>query len=817
MLVPIKWLKDYTKVDVDINEFTDRMIMSGSNLETVEKLPGEMRDVVVGKINKAEKHPLSDRLSLCMVDVGKGEDIKVVCGAPNVEEGILVPVCLPGGHIPGPLHGQAPVEGGVDIQAGEVKGETSNGVICSCGELGYDDKVVPVAHREGIWILPTDIGLEPGMDFAEAMDLDDFVVDFEITPNRPDCLCMTGMARESAATFKESVDYPATDTKCEAEGTAADYIQVNIQKPEFCTRYYARVATDIKIEQSPWWMQQRLMHAGMRPINNIVDLTNFVMLEYGQPLHAFDIRTVKGGVINVDTAEPGSTFTTLDEKERTMPEDVLMIKDAEEPIGIAGIMGGLDSEITDDTTTILIEGANFNGDNIRLSAKALGLRTEASSRFEKGIDPNQASAAVDRVCHLIEELGYGKVVKGAVDNYPGRLDPWTVDVRVARVNKIIGDDIPKDEMIEIFKSLEIEVEDAGDGILRVTPPTIRLDLVEEIDFVEEVARIHGYDKLPMTLPKGSACAGEPRNETIRNMTRIFMVAMGANEIQTYSFVSPQDADRVRLPEDAWERDAVVLLNPLGEENSVMRTILSPSMLQVLGRNYSKSIDSVRAFEIGTVFTKNEFEPSGLPNEYDSMCIGIYGEGNDFFMLKGIVCELLSKLGIEDVRFVAEKEHGTYHPGRCARFMTGPEEDPIELGIMGEVHPDVAETYGIGTRACLCELFFDKIEDLAKTETRYVPLPKYPAITRDVAVTVDEDVAVGAMEEAITGSAGELLESVQLFDIYRGEQIDEGKKSVAFSLIYRDRTKTLTDAEVDAAHEKVVLELKDKFNAVLREI
>ena len=321
----------------------------------------------------------------------------------------------------------------------------------------------------------------------------------------------------------------------------------------------------------------------------------------------------------------------------------------------------------------------------------------------------------------------------------------------------------------------------------------------------------------MTLPKGSACAGEPRNETIRNMTRIFMVAMGANEIQTYSFVSPQDADRVRLPEDAWERDAVVLLNPLGEENSVMRTILSPSMLQVLGRNYSKSIDSVRAFEIGTVFTKNEFEPSGLPNEYDSMCIGIYGEGNDFFMLKGIVCELLSKLGIEDVRFVAEKEHGTYHPGRCARFMTGPEEDPIELGIMGEVHPDVAETYGIGTRACLCELFFDKIEDLAKTETRYVPLPKYPAITRDVAVTVDEDVAVGAMEEAITGSAGELLESVQLFDIYRGEQIDEGKKSVAFSLIYRDRTKTLTDAEVDAAHEKVVLELKDKFNAVLREI
>ena len=817
MLVPIKWLKDYTKVDVDVTEFTDRMIMSGSNLETVEKLPGEMRDVVVGKINKLEKHPLSDRLSICMVDVGRGEDIKVVCGAPNVEEGMLVPVCLAGGHIPGPLHGQAPVEGGVDIQAGEVKGETSNGVICSCSELGYDDKVVPVAHREGIWPLPEDIGLETGMDLAEGMDLDDYVVDFEITPNRPDCLCMTGMARESAATFKESVDYPATDTKCEAGGSTSDYIRVNIQKPEFCTRYYARVATDIKIEQSPWWMQQRLMHAGMRPINNIVDLTNFVMLEYGQPLHAFDINTVKGGVINVDTAEPGSVFTTLDGNERKMPEDALMIKDAEEAIGIAGIMGGLDSEITGETTTILIEGANFNGDNIRLTAKALGLRTEASSRFEKGIDPNQAGIAVDRVCHLIEELGYGKVVGGAVDNYPGQLDPWTVDVRIDRVNKIIGDTIPKEEMIDIFESLEIKVEDAGDGILKVTPPTIRLDLVEEIDFVEEVARIHGYDKLPMTLPKGRACAGEPRNETIRNATKVYMVAMGANEIQTYSFVSPQDCDRVRLAEDAWERDAVVLLNPLGEENSVMRTILSPSMLQVLGRNYAKSIDSVRAFEIGTVFAKNEFEPGGLPDESDSMCIGMYGEGNDFFMMKGIVCELLSKLGIEDLTFVAEKEHGTYHPGRCARFMTGTAEDPIELGIMGEVHPDVAENYGIGTRAVLCEMFFDKIEDIAKTETRYIPLPKYPAMTRDIAVTVDEDVAVGSMEEAIKASAGELLESVQLFDIYRGEQIDEGKKSVAFSLTYRDKNKTLTDEEVEPAHEKVVLELKGRFDAVLREI
>lgn len=817
MLVPVKWLKDYTNVNADINEFTDKMIMSGSNLETVEKLPEEMKGILVGRVEECVPHPQSDHLSVCQVDIGKGEKLQVICGAPNIAQGMLVPVAPAGAHIPGPLHGQEPVPGGIDIEAGELKGVQSNGVICSCGELGYDDKVVPVAHKDGIWILPEDIGLEPGMDFQQAMGLDDFVVDFEITPNRPDCLCMTGMARESAATFKDKVDFPDTSSKCEGEGTASDYVQINIAKPDLCTRYYARIATDIKIEQSPWWMQQRLMHAGMRPINNIVDITNFVMLEYGQPLHAFDIRTVKGGIINVDTAQPGSTFTTLDEKERIMPENVLMICDAEEPIGIAGIMGGLDSEITDETTTILIEGANFDGDNIRLSSKALGLRTEASSRFEKGIDPNLAKDAVDRVCHLIEELACGKVVSGAVDNYPKVLHPWSVDVRVSRINHIIGEDIPKQEMIDIFKDLDIHVEEITDDVLRVTPPTIRLDLQAEIDFVEEVARIHGYDKLSMTLPKGSACAGEPRNESIKNIAKVYLVAMGANEIQTYSFVSPRDADRMRLPEDAWERDAVELLNPLGEENSVMRTILTPSMLEVLGRNYSRSIESVKAFEIGTVFEKDMTDPSGLPIESDNLCMGIYGEDNDFFMLKGIICELMQKMGIEDLRFEAEGGHPTYHPGRCARILSGSHDDPIELGIMGEIHPDIAEDYGIGTRVCICEMFFGKVEDMARTKSRYIPLPKYPAISRDIAVVVEEEVPVGDMEEAIREMAEELLEDVQLFDIYRGEQVEEGKKSLAFNMTYRSAEKTLTDEEVDALHEKVLLQLKNRFNAALREM
>jgi phenylalanyl-tRNA synthetase beta chain len=817
MLVPVKWLSDYTNVTADIDEFCDKMIMSGSNLETVEKMPAEMKGVVVGRVTQLSPHPKSDHLSVCSVDIGKEKLLQIVCGAPNIAQGMLVPVAPAGAHIPGPIHGQQPVPGGLDIRTGELKGELSEGMICSCGELGYDDKVVPVAHKDGIWPLPEDLGLEPGMDFADAMDLEDYVVDFEITPNRPDCLCMTGMARESAATFRDKVEFPSTETKCEAGGHAADYIRVNIAKPDLCARYYARVATDIKIEQSPWWMQKRLMHAGMRPINNIVDITNFVMLEYGQPLHAFDIRTVKGGTINVDTAEPGSKFTTLDEKERLMPENVLMICDAEEPIGIAGIMGGLDSEITEDTTTILIEGANFNGDNIRLSSKALGLRTEASSRFEKGIDPNLAQDAVDRVCNLIEQLGCGKVVSKAVDNYPSRLDPWSVDIRVSRICHVIGEDISKEKMKEIFADLDIEVEDVSDDVLRVTPPTIRLDLVSEIDFVEEVARIYGYDNLPMTLPKGSACAGEPRAETVKNAARAYMVAMGANEIQTYSFVSPQDADRVRLPEDAWERNAVEILNPLGEENSVMRTILTPSMLEVLGRNYARSLDSVRAFEIGTVFEKNMFEPDALPEETDNMCIGIYGEGNDFFMLKGIVCELMLKMGIENVRFETETEHPTYHPGRCARIVTGGSDEPIELGIMGEIHPDVTDVYGIGTRVCICELFFNKITDMARTETRYIPLPKYPAVTRDIAVVVDEEVHVGDMQEAIMKSADELLEDVQLFDIYRGEQVEKGKKSLAFNMTYRSAEKTLTDDEVDAVHEKVLLGLKSRFDAVLREM
>lgn len=815
MLAPIEWLKDYTDINVSTEEFCNGMIMSGSNIETVETLGDGFSGVVVGKVLSVTPHPDSDHLNICRLDVGSDEAIQVVCGAANVKPEIFVPVALPGATLPGSYSAKVAGES-ITIKEGELRGVPSNGMICSCSELGFDDKIVPVHHKDGIWILPGDVELTLGEDVAEALGLKSEVVDFEITPNRADCLSMTGLARESAATFGEKLNYPDTSLKEEGEGLASDYVQIEIKKPEFCNRYEARIATDIKISESPWWMQKRLMYAGMRPINNIVDMTNFVMLEYGQPMHAFDVRTIRGGKIVVDAATKGDKFTTLDGQERTMGEDILMIQDAEGNIGIAGIMGGLDSEIREDTDTILIESANFDADNIRKSSKQLGHRTEASSRFEKGIDPNMPQPAVDRVCHLIEELGCGKVVKGSADNYPVKAMPWSCDVRVARVNHVLGTNLSAKEMIGILESLECKVEDGGE-VLTVTPPTVRLDLLKEHDFIEEVARIYGYDKLPMTLPRDVSGASQTRVYTLREKTRDIMGGMGACEIQTYSFVSPRDADRVRIPEDAWERDYVELLNPLGEENSVMRTILSPGMLETLGRNYSRGIDRVRAYEIGTVFAKNYIQPSQLPEESDGMSIGIYGEGEDFFTLKGMVVELMRKLGIEALEFTAESEYGVYHPGRCARFGISRPDGDIELGIMGEVHPDVAEEYGIGTRCYLCEMFFDNVERLAKTNISYTPLPKYPSSSRDVAVLVEESVEAGSMEKVISEAAGSILEGVKLFDVYRGKQVNEGKKSMAFNLIYRDSEKTLTDGEVDAVHEKVVLALKDKFNAILRKI
>ncbi|MBQ6495781.1 MAG: phenylalanine--tRNA ligase subunit beta [Firmicutes bacterium] len=838
MLVPVEWINDYIDLkDVSTDEFCEKMIMSGSNLETCEYFCEEMENVVVGRIEKIEPHPDADKLVICRINVGNketagiGEDglLQIVTGAPNVFEGAYVPVALHKSLVPGPLHGQPKQEGGVKITKGKLRGVESFGMLCSAGEMGFEDKVVPIAHRDGIWNLDPAVydGIEEqlGKDFADVLALKQAVVDFEITPNRPDCLAMIGMAREAAATFGRSFAYPDTGIKdANGEGKSADYVSVEIRNTDACRRYVARIVTDVKVEQSPWWLQKRLMYAGMRPINNIVDITNFVMLEYGQPLHAFDIKEVHGGKIIVENAASGEKFTTLDESERTMDGDMLMIKDAERSIAIAGVMGGLNSEIEESTKTIIIESANFNGDSVRATSKKLGLRTEASSRFEKGIDPNLTEAAADRVCRLIEMIGAGKVCEGSVDVYPNPASAKVIDVRVDRINHVLGIDLSREEMVGMLEGLEIGVGGSG-NIMTVTPPTVRQDLLEEEDYIEEVARMYGYDKLPVTLPKGNNEAGMPYEREVRDLCREALCGMGLNEIQTYSFVSPSGVDKIRIDEDSWERAFVRIINPLGEENSVMRTVLTPNMLEVLARNYSRNIEKVEAFEIGNTFMENPINLDKLPDEDYALCIGMYGKDEDFFSLKGVIVELLKVLGIKRTFFVSESEYGVYHPGRCARILVeaSPEmkaagEKYEELGIMGEIHPDVAENYGMdGVRIYCCELMFGAILRKANTEIVYTPLPKFPSTSRDIALLVDEDMEVGRIKKVIEEYGEPILESVELFDVYRGKQVEEGKKSVAFNIVYRDKEKTLTDEEVIEVHGGVLNALKEKLNAVLREM
>ncbi|MDD2218001.1 MAG: phenylalanine--tRNA ligase subunit beta [Eubacteriales bacterium] len=812
MLVPIEWIKDYVNIDnISIDKYCESMVMSGSNLETYETFGEDIENIVVGKVISVEKHPNADKLAVCAVDVGRQEPLQVITGAPNVEADAYFPVALDGARIPGPIHGKEKENGGTVIKSGEIRGLASEGMFCSCEELGFGASVVPVAAKEGIWRLEGEY--TPGQNIVDALELDVCTIEFEITPNRPDCLSMLGMATETAATFGKKKQLP--DTACEEKGTgtASDYVSVEIKRTDLCKRYTARVITDIEVKQSPWWLQKRLMFAGMRPINNIVDITNFVMLEYGQPLHAFDINTVEDKKIIVDAAPSGSKFTTLDGKERILDGDVLMINDTKKPIGIAGIMGGLNSEIEETTKTVILESANFLGDSIRASSKRLGLRTEASSRYEKGIDPNLCEQAADRVCRLIEILGAGNVVKGSVDIYPNIEEAKPHDVRVSRMNAIIGTELTRNQMADILESLEMNVE--GDGeIMRVTPPTVRQDLEMEIDFAEEIARIYGYYRLPDTLPKMNTVSKVSESWELRDITRRCMSAMGLNEIQTYSFVSPASVGKIRVPEGSWEYNTLKLLNPLGEDTSAMRTVLTPNMLEVLGRNYSRSIISARAYEIGNVFKSNPSDrENALPQESLSISIGLYGEGESFLTLKGIIEELFETLGLAEAKFVAENNYGAYHPGRCARIFV----EGKYVGIMGEIHPEVAEEYDLPKRCYSAELLFGEIEKLSDTEKLYSQIPKFPAVVRDIALVVDEETAVGEIKEAVIQAGGGILESIELFDIYRGAQIGESKKSLAFSLTYRSHEKTLTDGEVQIEHAQILKALSDRYNAVLREM
>ncbi|MDD6255774.1 MAG: phenylalanine--tRNA ligase subunit beta [Eubacteriales bacterium] len=800
MLVSVNWLKDYVDIDVPVREFADRMILSGSNIETVEEIGNKFSKIQVARIEKITPHPNADKLVICQLDVGEDELLQVVTGAKNVFEGALVPVIRHGGRLPD----------GTVIKKGKLRGEVSNGMLCSAEELGYEDKVIAKELKDGIWILDGDF--KPGTDIKDALEIEDSVIDFEITPNRPDCLSMLGMAREAAAVFGKKKKEPAISAENE-EGDVNEYISVEDKKPDLCPRYTARVIKDVKIGPSPWWMQKRLMHGGMRPVNNIVDITNFVMMEYGQPLHAFDINHLKGGKIVIDTAEDGTKFTTLDGVERELDSSMLMINDADGPVAVAGVMGGLNSEITENTDTVVLESANFNGDSVRLTAKKLGLRTEASGKFEKGIDANLCARAADRFCRLVEELGCGTVVGGSVDVYPEVQAPRPLDVRVSRINKVLGTDIPGQDMADIFRSLEMEAELNGD-IIHVVPPTVRQDLNIEEDYVEEVARMYGYDRLPVTLPAGGSAASMTKNETIRGKAREILTAYGLDEILTYSFVSPESVDKVNVSEtDLMHRNFVKIINPLGEDTSVMRTMLIPSMMSTLERNNARGNKAVRLFEIGKIFNDSKINCDGMPAEADGLCIGIYGGGADFFVLKGYIEGLLDHLGIRDAEFSAESGLATYHPGRCANIISNGEM----IGTMGQIRPDVAERYGISEEVYCCELLFSVIIGQTNTEIIYKALPKYPAVTRDIAMTVDEKITVRELEDEIRAEGGNILESIELFDVYRGIQIAPGKKSVAFALTYRVPDRTLTDDEVSSRQHKIVESLETKFGAELRKM
>lgn len=816
MLVSIDWIKDYVKLDKwpQDKEFCDRMIMSGSNIETISYLGEGIENVKIAKVLSIDKHPDADKLVVCQMDLGKLGKLQIVTGASNLYVGAYVPVAVDGSVVPGPLHGQPKQEGGVKISAGELRGVKSDGMMCGPQELGIADKCAPFISKDGIWLLSGNYEDKLGENIDEVLGLKDGVVDFEITPNRPDCLSMIGMAREAAATFGGELVYPKTDCNTLTE-KSSDYIQVEV-KSDLCKRYTARVIKDVKIEQSPWWLQKKLIAAGMRPINNIVDITNFVMMEYGQPLHAFDIRSLAGGKIVVDVAEEGSKFTTLDGVERSLDDSMLMINDANGPVAVAGVMGGLDSEIKPDTETVVLESANFVGSSVRQTSKKLGLRTEASGRYEKGIDPNLCEEAADRVCALIDELGYGKVLEGSVDIYKSPEHPQVVSARVSRINKVLGTELSREEMVAILESLEMKVQGTGDDMI-VTVPTVRQDVLKEVDFVEEIARMYGYDNLPNTLPKLDVKAENSLSWETRRKLRDLLCAMGADEIQTFSFINQKIFDACRIDEESWERDTVDILNPMGEDTAAMRTILTPGMLEVLARNYSRSVEGVRAFEIGKVFSKNYIQPEGLPDESFDLSIGVYGKDESFFTLKGMVECMFDMMGIKDVSYIAESEYGIYHPGRCARVVKVTEKgEEVELGIMGEVHPDVASNYGIGDKVYCGEFFLDRLIEFSSREIQYSKPPKYPSTSRDIAMVVSEGTPVAEIEKVIKEAGTEILRSVKLFDIYRGIQVGSGKKSVAYSLTYRHDDRTLTDVETEEAHAKVVEALKNNLGASIRD-
>jgi len=790
-----KWLhEEFVDLShVSDKEYVEKLTVFGQKVETYERMDAEIRNVVVGKVLSIVRHENSDHMWVCQVDVGQEEPVQIVTGAQNVSAGDLVPAALHNSWLPGGIH----------ITKGKLRGEKSNGMLCSFAELGLTQNDLPDAYADGIWILNNE-DCKPGDDINLVIGNDDTIVDFEITNNRPDCYSIIGLARESAAAFGLKMKHHEPVVKGSDAGSIFDMLDVEVPAENLCNRYTSRMVKNVKIAPSPKWLRQRLRANGIRPINNIVDITNYVMLEYGQPMHAFDYRYVSSGKIVVREAESGEKLTTLDGNVRNLDAGMLVIADDNKAIGLAGIMGGENSEIVDDTTMVVFESANFNGTSIRQTALALGMRTDASGKFEKSLDPMMTVPAVQRACELVELLEAGDVLDGIIDIVNYVPSPKTLPLEPERINKLLGTSISKEDMIKYLNLLEIEVQD--DTIL---VPSFRPDLNLMADVAEEVGRSYGYNEIPTTAFKTSTQGGYSPVMLMENKAGELCRSLGYSEIITYSFVSPTIFDQIRLPADSSLRNTLKIQNPLGEDTSVMRTIVLPSMLDILARNSAYHNKRAKLYELAKVYLPADGQQ--LPAEPKMLMLGTYGAGESFFSLKGELDAILGGLRLPKATYTAETGNPSYHPGRCAKVCIG----GVTLGYMGQVHPLVAKNYGIDSEVFCAEINFTALFDLRLPDPTYTPLPKYPTVTRDLSFVCDEAVTVAEAEDVITAAAGKLLRQVRLFDIYRGTGIPENKKSLAFNLELRADDRTLTDSDSEQVIEKVLAALAEKLGATLR--
>ena len=803
MRTSLKWIKDLVPgiEDLTPQEYLDAMTLSGSKGEYYVELDKNLENIVVGQILKIEKHPDADKLVICQVNVGQEEPVQIVTGAPNVFEGAVVPVVLAGGKVAGGHDGSTPPEEGIKIKKGKLRGVPSNGMMCSIEELGSSRDMYPDAPENGIYIFKNRDDIKPGDDAIKALGLDDAVIEYEITSNRVDCFSILGIAREAAVTFDKPFCPPVVEPTGNDEDVN-DFISVEVKDTELCPRYTARVVKNIKVGPSPEWMQRRLAAQGIRPINNIVDITNYVMEEYGQPMHAYDLSTIAGQKIIVRRAEDNEKFVTLDGQERTLDSSMLMICDAEKPVGIAGIMGGENSMITDDVDAILFEAACFDGTNIRLSGKKLGMRTDAQSKFEKGLDPNNASAAIDRACQLIEVLGCGEVVGGMVDVYGKVKEPHEIPFQPERINRLLGTDLSAEQMLGYFKSLELEY-DADRNVMII--PTFRQDLLGTADLAEEVARFYGYSNIPSTLPSGESTSGKVsfkhRVEDVAKETAEFC---GFSEGMTFSFESPKVFDKLRLDADDPLRQAITIANPQGEDYSIMKTTPLNGMLVSLARNFNRRNKDVKLYEMAKIYLPKSLPLTEYADERVQFTLGFYGEG-DFFTMKGVVEEFLERAGMHDiVDYDPNAGKNFLHPGRQANIIY----QGKVIGYMGEVHPEVCENYDMKTRAYIAVLDMPFITEMATFDRHFKGIAKHPAVNRDISMVVKKDILVGQIEKVIREKGGHHLESYHLFDIYEGSQIKPGYKSVAYSITFRANDRTLEEKDITAAMDKIIAGLED---------